>query len=211
MAVRTRNWQVIGYPESLRLGWLDVLQSKGIQALISPLHDKDVFKNDSGENKKGDLKKSHYHIVFIFDSVKSVSQVKELVAEIYQDGKAVLPIAVLNLRSSIRYLIHKDDKDKAQYDVNDIINIGGVDLDKYLVNDVEKETDINTKFNEIFHLINDFSLTSFTDLAACLLSTDDELFSVFRKNAYFFSQIMKDRQYLKVNNNLQKKTLPYEK
>lgn len=211
MAVRTRNWQVIGYPESLRLGWLDVLQSKGIQALISPLHDKDVFKNDCGENKKGDLKKSHYHIVFIFDSVKSESQVKDLVAEIYQDGKAVLPIGVLNLRSSIRYLIHKDDKDKAQYDVNDIINIGGVDLDKYLVNDVEKETDINSKFNEIFRFINDLNLTCFTDLASCLISNDDELFSVFRKNAFFFSQIMKDRKYLKVNNNLQVNPLPDKK
>lgn len=200
---RTRNWQVIGYPESLKVGWLDVLQSKGIQCLVSPLHDKDVFKNDCGENKKGDLKKAHFHIIFIFDSVKSLSQVQALVEEIYQDGKAVLPIAILNLRSSIRYLVHKDDKDKAQYQVEDILNIGGVDLDKYLVNDSEKETDINDKFNQIFSLINDFNLTSFTDVAACLLSVDDELFSVFRKNAFFFSQIMRDRKFLKVKKNLQ--------
>lgn len=194
MAQRTRNWTCIGYPESLKIGWLDLLSEKGIQCLVSPLHDKDVYAKDSEEHKKGDLKKAHFHLVFIFDSVKTQQQVQELVNEISLPDCGVLPIAVMNLRSSVRYLIHKDNPEKAQYSLSDLINIGGVDIEKYLSNDKEKEEDLNSKFVEIFNLIQSENISSFTQLTAFLLGFDLELFSVFRKNAFFFTQIMKDRR-----------------
>ena len=41
---RSRYWATIVYPESAATGWLGVLQSMGIQAVLSPLHDKDVYE-----------------------------------------------------------------------------------------------------------------------------------------------------------------------
>lgn len=198
MAGRTRNWSVIGYPESLKMGWLDILSEKGVQAIISPLHDKDVFIKDIEENgaivhHKGDLKKAHFHIIFIFDSVKTSDQVYNLVKEISVEGGAVHPIAILNLRSSVRYLIHKDNPDKAQYQLEDVINIGGVDLEKYITSDKEKEEDINERFLTIFNLIQEEDIDSFNTLVSLTLGLDYEYFSLVRKNAFFFSQIIKDR------------------
>lgn len=196
---RSRNWVGIAYPENLKDGWLEILNSKGVQALISPLHDSDVYERDIEkdgkiEHKKGDKKKPHYHVVFIFDSVKSEEQVNRLFAELHKE-KPPICIQVLNLRGTIRYLIHKDDKNKAQYKEENIINIGGIDLDKYLKNDVEKDTDITNKFAKIIGMFDEYDIYTFSEACSMLYSIDDELFTLFRKNAYFFSQLIKDRYF----------------
>ena len=69
---RSKYWATILYPESAVVGWLEFLQSLGIQAIVSPLHDMDLYDH-TDEKKgfvKGDKKKPHYHIVFLFDSLK---------------------------------------------------------------------------------------------------------------------------------------------
>ena len=196
---RSRNWCGIAYPENLIDGWLEVLNSKGIQALISPLHDldkyeKDIVMNGKLEHKKGELKKPHFHVVFIFDSVKSQEQVDSLFASIHKE-KPPICIQVLNLRGTIRYLIHKDDKTKAQYKEDDIINIGGVELEKYLTNGLEKDCVITNKFMKIIQIFDEYEIFTFSEACSVLFSIDDELFTIFRKNAYFFSQLIKDRYF----------------
>ena len=121
---RSKYWASIVYPESAAEGWLSMLQSMGVQAVLSPLHDKDVYDYTDLEKgfKKGDLKKPHFHLVFLFDSLKSSAQVKEITDKI----KSVGQLKVLSISGTIRYLSHKDCKDKYQYDEKDILSIGGV-------------------------------------------------------------------------------------
>ena len=62
---RSRNWVGIAYPENLKDGWLEILNSKGVQALDFPLHDSDVYERDIEkdgkiEHKKGDKKKAPF-------------------------------------------------------------------------------------------------------------------------------------------------------
>ena len=57
-------WECILYPESLKKDWLEILESLGVSALLSPLHSKDTFNVDVTKNgelihKKGDTKKEH--------------------------------------------------------------------------------------------------------------------------------------------------------
>lgn len=196
---RSRNWVGIAYPENLIDGWLEVLNSQGVQAVVSPLHDsdkyeKDVIKDGEIQHKKGELKKPHYHVVFIFDSVKSEQQVNSLFAMLHKE-KPPICIQILNLRGTIRYLVHKDDKTKAQYNECDIINIGGVDLSKYMNNEQEKDEDLTNKFVKIINLFEEYEIFTFSDACSLLFSYDEELFTVFRKNAYFFSQLIKDRYF----------------
>lgn len=193
MATRSRNWASIGYPESLKEDWLSILTQKGVQALISPLHNKDVFEKDTGEHKKGEKKKDHFHFIFIFDSVKSQEQVQNLFQEINKE-KAPLVVQVLNLRGCVRYLIHKDNKEKAQYSQDDIINLGGFDLDKFLTNSQEKEDDVSNNFIKILNLFEEYQITSFSDACSVLFSLDLDLFTIFRKNAFFFTQLIKERK-----------------
>src|SRR5690625_6212064 len=68
---RTRNWSIIVYPESAPENWIDILQKEYVKMVVSPLHDKDVNPDDT-------LKKAHYHVLFMFDGVKSYNQVKSI-------------------------------------------------------------------------------------------------------------------------------------
>ena len=127
---RSRYWATIVYPDSAVNGWLSLLQSMGVQAVLSPLHDRDEYDYTDEKKgfKKGDLKKPHYHLVFIFDSLKSSVQVKEITDKI----KSVGQLKVLSISGTIRYLTHKDCKDKAQYSDDDVLSIGGAEIEKYL-------------------------------------------------------------------------------
>lgn len=203
---RSRYWATIVYPESAATGWLGVLQSMGIQAVLSPLHDKDVyeFTDEQKGFKKGDLKKPHYHLVFLFDSLKSSVQVKEITDKI----KSVGQLKVLSISGTIRYLTHKDCKDKAQYKEEDLLSIGGADIEKYSKNEEEKDEDLNKVFYSITNICAKFNLYEFSDLVDFLLCNEYyEQFKIVRQNSYFWASYLKSKFYkksLNANENLQK-------
>ena len=126
------------------------------------------------------MKKPHFHLVFIFDSLKGSNQVKEITDKI----KSVGQLKVLSISGTIRYLTHKECKDKAQYDEKDIVAIGGVDVNKYLKNETEKEEDTNKEFYSIVNLCVEFSLFEFADLVDFLLCT--ERYEQFKLGSYKF-------------------------
>ena len=68
---RTRNYATVVYPESAPSDWIDKLTECFVPAFISPLHDKDI-------NPGGEPKKPHYHVIIMFDSVKTRDQAKEI-------------------------------------------------------------------------------------------------------------------------------------
>lgn len=123
---RTRNWQSILYPDSAAPDWLEKLREAGIQAFVSPLHDKDV-------NGDGNPKKAHYHIVLMYQNKKAFWQVDEVFKEIgalngfQNDGKSAF-MTVDDLRISVRYLCHLDNPEKYRYNEDDVVSIGGADF-----------------------------------------------------------------------------------
>lgn len=117
-AGRTRNFATVVYPESAPQDWLEKLADLKIEALVSPLHDKD--KNPDGEPKK-----AHYHVILMFETVKTTEQVKEITEKI--GGVGVEKIN--SLRGYARYLIHADNPEKAQYNKADIKQFGGADYE----------------------------------------------------------------------------------
>lgn len=125
---RTRNFTTIVYPESAPDGWQELLAEQFIPAFISPLHDKDV-------NPGGEAKKPHYHVMIMFDSVKTIEQAKSIFSIIGGVGCEV----VNSLRGCSRYLCHLDNPDKAQYNPEDVRSLCGADyvgacslvIDKY--------------------------------------------------------------------------------
>lgn len=68
---RTRNYATVVYPESAPIDWIRLLQEQCVPALISPLHDKDL-------NTDGTLKKEHFHVMILFDGVKTSEQAQEV-------------------------------------------------------------------------------------------------------------------------------------
>lgn len=201
---RSRYWATIVYPESAVNGWLSLLHSMGVQAVLSPLHDRDVYDYTDEKHgfKKGDLKKPHYHLVFIFDSLKSSVQVKEITDKI----KSVGQLKVLSISGTIRYLTHKDCKDKAQYSDDDVLSIGGVEIDKYLKTENEKEQDINKQYFTISNLCAEFQIKEFADLVDFLLCNEDyDNFKLVRSNSYFWAQYLKSKRYTTRHDESQEK------
>lgn len=106
---RQRTWTCIVYPESAPENWRDLLDEQHIAYIVSPLHDRDI-------NPDGEPKKPHWHVVLAYGSLKSYEQVKAITDAI----TAPRPEPCASLRGMIRYLVHMDNPDKAQYDKSQI-------------------------------------------------------------------------------------------
>ena len=116
-AGRSRTWAALVYPESAAEGWREILEELHITGFISPLHDKDV-------NPDNTPKKAHYHVLLMWEGVKSAEQAKE----VWDAIKAVPePRPVNSARGYARYLCHLDNPEKHQYSPADVVALGGAD------------------------------------------------------------------------------------
>ena len=128
---RTRNYGTIVYPESAPQDWQTILAEMCIPCFISPLHDSDI-------NPDGETKKPHYHVMIMFEGVKTVEQATEIFNQIGGVGHEIVQSA----RGYARYLCHLDNPEKHQYSPDDVKAYGGADyvsviglaIDKYKAN-----------------------------------------------------------------------------
>lgn len=153
---RYRNWTFVAYPESLELKtlvhWWTCNHLKGYYAL----HSLDVEED-------GSLKKMHYHIVLMFDSVKTLDQVRELVQELGVDY--VEPVQAIG--PMLRYLIHADNPEKKQYSADEVGEFGGVRAYKEALDASDEDSDI-TQMVELFAYIRQNNIISYAGLCDSL-------------------------------------------
>lgn len=162
--VKKRYWAFILYPESAPADWRKKLQETGIQCAISPLHDKDI-------NPDNTSKKPHYHIILAYEGPTTYNNVAYLTASLGQP----IPQPLEQLRGYYRYLVHKDNPEKYQYNELEISTINGFDIKDYL------DLTANQVFailKEITQFIDDNNITEYSTLI-----------QVFRENE-FLSQFM---------------------
>ena len=91
-------------------GWKDKLADLLVEALVSPLHDQDVWTDeDEAENpvhKAGSPKKAHWHIVVSYKNPVTFAKAREVFDEI---GAVVPPepkAKVKDFQQMARYLCH---------------------------------------------------------------------------------------------------------
>lgn len=123
---RTRNWTVIAYPDDLPDDWQLMIDELLVKWVCSPFHNMDV-------NADGSPKKPHYHLLMMFDVVKSKTQVQTMFGDLFgtNDGGSVIGIAtpqtVTDRTALVRYMAHLDNPSKFQYDVAEIVGHCGAD------------------------------------------------------------------------------------
>lgn len=159
--MKKRYWAFVLYPESAPENWKEILQQTGLSICISPLHDKDI-------NPTGDPKKAHYHIILCYSGPTTFKCVKAITDSLNQP----IPIALEQVRGYFRYLTHKDNPEKYQYNEKDITTINDFDIDNY--NDLSV-SQIKTIMIDIQKIIRDNDILEYCDLLDFLL--DSELFS----------------------------------
>ena len=174
---RTRNFATVIYPESAPENWLEILQEQFVPAFVSPLHNKDV-------NPTGEVKKEHYHVILMFEGVKTNEQAKEIFEKIGGVGCEV----VQSLRGYARYLCHLDNPEKAQYDTDAVRALCGADY-------VSVCSLVTDKYKAISEMI-DFCVTNdIVSYAALLEFCRENRFDWFRVLCDNGTVVMKE--YLK--------------
>ena len=220
--VRGRVIIWILWPESTNIEMVDrLIEHSNITAARSPLHDRDVYDRtdveewlwrhhfrdydlEGSDNDLmayiaglsydgdipwiGDLKKPHYHYIAIFDGSKGLNEMTNIVGgatEIFYKAKSK--------RGSLKYLIHKNRPEKAQYDFEQIRAFGGLDLSPILeIGEIEQV--------DYLHLIEDYVLetkcNSYSRLYSWVRKQNDfNLEKAFRSNQYHLTSLMSSLGY----------------
>lgn len=184
---RTRNWTFILYPESAPENWRDIIDDIHIEWVESPLHDKDL-------NATGEPKKPHWHILLLYESVKTYEQVKELTDKL----NATIPQKCAGAKALVRYMAHLDNPDKAQYSISDIVAHGGVDLPNLLR---PSASDRYAFIDEMMDYIDEHNIIEFNVLVRySRKNRRDDWFPLLCDNsAYIINQYIKSCRHQKKN------------
>lgn len=125
---RYTTWLFIFYEDSAPSDWKSVLSELQVRFWVSPVHDRDVWtasdEKKNPEHKEGKLKKPHRHGIVQFEHSRTLAEVQDVIRVL--NGPTNIKRCE-DLSASVRYLIHKDDSAKAQYDRDDVLCFGGAD------------------------------------------------------------------------------------
>lgn len=173
--VKKRNWAFVLYPESAPENWKELLQQTGLGIAISPIHDKDV-------NPTGEVKKSHYHIILTYDGPTTYNNVRTLTESLGQP----IPQPLEQVRGYYRYLTHKDNPEKYQYDEKDILTYNGFNINDY----VElTSSEVMAIKKQLQQFIRDNVITEYSDLMNILLDNElSNLYEVASNHTYFIDK-----------------------
>lgn len=147
---RTRNWTFVVYPESAPENWRAIIDDLHVPWVESPLHDRDV-------NPDGELKKPHWHVMIMFSSNKSYSQIREITMKLRSPN----PQKVANAKGMVRYFAHMDNPEKYQYKKTDIISHAGAEISAYLSVTTAERYEL---INEMMEFIGNQRITEIKDL-----------------------------------------------
>ena len=176
---RSYNWGTILYEESAVPGWGSLIESSGVPAVASPLHDKDELEDGSG------LKKPHWHILFRFSSLKSRSQAKEF----FESFGGVGAEDIKSMPGAVQYLWHMNSPDKAQYEKEGCICFNGFLVDKYM-----PQPDRNESFVRLVQTIEAHDLVYYNDLVLIVMQESPDLIASCRRDSYSIVSYLKARE-----------------
>lgn len=178
---RTRNFACVVYEESAPDFWQGLLAEQAVPAFISPMHDRDL-------NPTGDPKKPHYHVMIMFEGVKTVSQAEEVFSVIGGVGCE----KVKSLRGYARYLVHADNPEKAQYNVADVVSLCGADY----IQATALQSDKYVAIREMLEFIEDNNIFSYAKfLKYCATSREDWFRSLCDSSTYVIKEFLKSRKW----------------
>ena len=146
---RTRNYATIIYPESAAKNWKELLAKSHVPCFVSPYHNED-------KNPDGTPKKPHYHVMLMFDGVKTVDQVKKIL----EPTGAVGCELVNSIRGYARYLCHLDNPEKHQYNPVDVQEMNGANYHEV----TELASDKRAMGREIRMFCQKYKIISFSSL-----------------------------------------------
>ena len=179
---RSNKWAFLLYQESAPEHYLDVLENMHIPFVLSPWHDKDINK------ETGEFKKAHKHGALYFDSLKSYSQVSELLIKNLTTPAHVEP--VMSPKGMYDYFTHAENPEKTLYDINQIETGCGFELDKFLISNNSDEFLLM-----VIDMIEEHNFTEFNNLVRYARKENQQLLSLVMDKTYFFAKYLDSRRH----------------
>ena len=179
---RSNKWAFLFYRESAPENYLEILEDLHIPFILSPWHDKDINR------KTGELKKAHKHGAFFFDSLKSYSQVSELLAKNLNTPAHVEP--VMSPKGMYDYFTHAENPEKTLYDINEIETGCGFELDKFLIRNNSDEF-----LSMVIDIIEEHNFTEFNNLVRYARKENQQLLGLVMDKTYFFAKYLDSRRH----------------
>lgn len=178
---RTRNWGTIVYTESAPENWKTILEEQHVPALVSPLHDMDIDAN-------GEIKKEHYHVMLMFNGVKTAEQAHDIFTLIGGVGTE----EIKSVKAYARYLCHLDNPDKAQYNTEDVLYFSGADYG----NIIHLSTDKYSAIGEMIEFCIENDIVSYAELLLFAKNNRNDWFRVLCDNGTItIVQFLKSRYW----------------
>lgn len=184
---RSNKWAFLLYQDSAPENYLDILEEMHIPFVLSPWHDKDVDK------ETGEFKKAHKHGALFFESLKSYSQVSELLTEKLNTPAHVE--IVISPKGMYDYFTHAENPDKTLYNIEEIESGCGFELDKFLI-----EHNSGLFLETVIDVITENDFTEFEDLVRYARFNDNSLLGLIIERTYFFTKFLDSRRYNPQNN-----------
>lgn len=179
---RSNKWAFLIYQESAPENYLDVLEEMHIPFVLSPWHDKDVNK------ETGEFKKAHKHGVLFFESLKSYTQVSELLTERLNTPSHVE--VVMSPKGMYDYFIHAENPDKTLYNMDEIESGCGFELEQFLI------TNNNDQFlSTVIDIIEEHNFTEFNNLVRYARVENPSLLNLIIDKTYFFAKYLDSRRH----------------
>lgn len=179
---RSNKWAFLIYQESAPENYLDVLEEMHIPFVLSPWHDKDVNK------ETGEFKKAHKHGILFFESLKSYTQVSELLTEKLHTPSHVE--VVMSPKGMYDYFIHAENPDKTLYNIDEIESGCGFELEQFLI------TNNNEQFlSTVIDIIEEHNFTEFNNLVRYARVENPSLLNLIIDKTYFFAKYLDSRRH----------------
>lgn len=179
---RSNKWAFLLYQDSAPENYLDILEEMHIPFVLSPWHNKDVDK------ETGEFKKAHKHGALFFESLKSYSQVSELLTEKLNTPAHVE--IVMSPKGMYDYFTHAENPDKTLYNIEEIESGCGFELDKFLI-----EHNSGLFLETVIDVITENNFTEFEDLVRYARFNDNSLLGLIIERTYFFTKFLDSRRH----------------
>ena len=179
---RSNKWAFLIYEESTSSNYQSILEQMHIPYILSPWHNQDI------DRSTGEIKKSHKHGALFFDSLKSYSQVSELLQQHLNTPRHIE--IIMSPKGMFDYFIHASNSDKTLYDINDIESGCGFDLNQFLLDQGQSEV-----FNNIIDMIENHNFIEFQDLVMYARQHHPSYLNLIIQRTYFFAKYLDSRRH----------------
>ena len=175
---KSKYFCAILYPDSSTYDTdklIKALAEEHLTFAVSPIHDRDV--EDDGRPKK-----SHFHLLLAYSSATTLNNIR---GWFNFCGLPESDLHTVRVCASgvgyFRYLTHKDNPDKAQYNEDDIRVFN--DSDELFKKFASTERDKIDKLVRIFQIVDELNTISFHFLVQYLMLNERELFKLLTSSS----------------------------